>query len=81
MTSITIELPGDVASQARAAGLLGSRQVLSICRDSLRAAARTNLFALLDKAPTQVDELPLDARELLVQEAKQAARQQGRSTA
>jgi hypothetical protein len=81
MTSITIELPDDVASQARAAGLLGSQQVLAIFRESLRAAARSNLFALLDKAPAPADALPLDAQEQVVQEAKRAARKQGRSAA
>jgi hypothetical protein len=40
MTSITIELPVDIANQARAAGLLGSQQLMSIFRESLRAAAR-----------------------------------------
>ena len=80
MTSITIELPDDVANQARAAGLLGSQQLLSIFRESLRAAARSNLFALLDKAHTQADTPGPDEQDRLVSEAKLAARTRGPGT-
>lgn len=72
MTTITIDLPDDIANQARAAGLLGTEQVLSIFKDSLRAAARNLLFARLDAAP---QDLPPAEQDVLVQEAKLAARQ------
>lgn len=74
MTTITIDLPDDVANQARAAGLLGTEQVLTIFKDSLRAAARNLLFTRLDALPQSTQELPQAEQDALVQEAKLAAR-------
>jgi hypothetical protein len=74
MTTITIDLPDDVAMQARAAGLLGTEQVLSIFKDSLRAAARNLLFNQHDAAVQSTDDLSPSEQDALVQEAKLAAR-------
>lgn len=79
MTRITIELPEDLASQAKAAGLLGSKQVLSIFRESLRAAARSNLFAQLDVIHRGDAAELSQAQEDLVQEAKLEARRRARN--
>lgn len=74
MTTITIDLPDDVAMQARAAGLLGTEQVLTIFKDSLRAAARNLLFNQPDAAGQSADALTPSEQDALVQEAKLAAR-------
>jgi hypothetical protein len=74
MTTITIDLPDDVAMQARAAGLLGTEQVLSIFKESLRAAARNLLFNQHDALVQSTDDLSPSEQNALVQEAKLAAR-------
>lgn len=74
MTTITIDLPDDVARQAGAAGLLGSEQVLSIFKESLRSAARNMLFARLDASVQPTPALPQTEQDKLVQEAKMSVR-------
>lgn len=81
MTTITIDLPDDVARQAGAAGLLGSEQVLSIFKESLRSAARNMLFARLDASVQPTPALPQTEQDKLVQEAKMSARTAKRPTA
>lgn len=74
MTSIVIDLPDDVVSQARAAGLLGSERIRAIFQESLRTAARSKLFEQIkasDAAPSEID---ASTQQLLIQQAKQAAR-------
>ena len=78
MTSITVELPDDLAMQAKAAGLLGSEQLLSLFKDCLRSMSRTQLFAKLDTAHTASAANLTTEQEDLIQEAKTAARALGK---
>lgn len=74
MTSITVELPDDLAKQAKAAGLLGSDQLLNLFKDCLRSVSRSQLFAKLDAAHSVSATNLTAAQEDLIQEAKTAAR-------
>lgn len=78
MTSITVELPDDLAMQAKAAGLLGSEQLLNLFKDCLRSVSRTQLFAKLDAAHTASATNLTTEQEDLIQEAKIAARASGK---
>lgn len=49
MTSITIELPDDLASQAAMAGLFHARHFERLVRASLRSKAKTDLQAVWQK--------------------------------
>jgi hypothetical protein len=75
MTSIVIELPDEVVSQARAAGLLGSAQIQAIFQESLRIAARSKLLEQIKASDAVPPELDASSQQLLIQQAKQAARQ------
>jgi hypothetical protein len=75
MTNIVIELPDDVVSQARAAGLLGSTQIRTIFQESLRIAARSKLLDQIKASDSVQPEFDVAAQQLLIQQAKQAARQ------
>ena len=79
MTSITVELPDDLAMQAKAAGLLGSEQLLSLFRDCLRSVSRAQLFTKLDTAHAASATDLTTAQEALIQEAKVAARNAGKT--
>jgi hypothetical protein len=74
MTSIVIDLPDDVVSQARAAGLLDSAQIGIIFQESLRIAARSKLIEQIQVSDSVAPELDASAQQLLIQQAKQAAR-------
>lgn len=81
MTSITLELPDDLAMQARAAGLLDSEQLLALFKETLRSVSRAKLFAKLDTAHSSdiADIADITAeQEDLIQEAKTAARASGK---
>lgn len=74
MTSITLELPDDLAMQARAAGLLDSEQLLALFKETLRSVSRAKLFAKLDTAhSSDIADITAE-QEDLIQEAKTAAR-------
>lgn len=79
MTSITVELPDDLALQAKAAGLLGSEQLLNLFKDCLRSVSRTQLFAKLDTAHSASAANLTTEQEDLIQEAKIAARASGKA--
>lgn len=74
MTSIVIDLPDDVVSQARAAGLLGSAQMGVIFQESLRIAARSKVIEQIQVSDSVAPEIDAAAQQLLIQQAKQAAR-------
>ena len=74
MTSITVELPDDLAMQAKAAGLLGSEQLLNLFKDCLRSVSRSQLFAKLDTAHAASATNLTAEQEDLIQEAKTTAR-------
>ena len=78
MASITVELPDDLALQAKAAGLLGSEQLLNLFKDCLRAVSRSQLFAQLDKAHLATTTDLTAENEALIEEAKAAARAAGK---
>jgi hypothetical protein len=78
MTSITVELPDDLAMQAKAAGLLGSEQLLSLFKDCLRSVSRSQLFVKLDTAHAASDADLSAEQENFIQEAKIAARASGK---
>jgi hypothetical protein len=75
MTSIMIELPDEVVLQARAAGLLGSAQIRTIFQESLRIAARSILLEQIKASDSVQPEFDMANQQLLIQQAKQAARQ------
>jgi hypothetical protein len=75
MTNIVIELPDEVVSQARAAGLLGTAQIRTIFQESLRIAARSKLLEQIKASDAVPPEFDTSAQQLLIQQAKQAARQ------
>ena len=79
MTSITVELPDDLAKQAKAAGLLGSEQLLNLFKDCLRSVSRAQLFAKLDNAHAASAANLTNEQEDLIQEAKTAARAEGKA--
>lgn len=74
MASITVELPDDLALQAKAAGLLGSEQLFNLFRDCLRSVSRSQLFSQLDKAHISSAPDLTTEQENLIQEAKAVAR-------
>lgn len=49
MTTITVELPSDLAIQAAMAGLLNSRHVERLIRAALRSKAKADLQAVWEK--------------------------------
>jgi hypothetical protein len=78
MTSITVELPDDLAMQAKAAGLLGSDQLLNLFKECLRSVSCSRLFAKLDTVHASSDTNLTIEQEDLIQEAKTAARAYGK---
>ena len=74
MTSIVIDLPDEIVSQAREAGLLGSAQIGIIFQESLRMAARGSLLDQMNTSDAVEAELNTAAQNRLIAQAKQAAR-------
>ncbi len=52
MTSFTIDLPDNLAEEAKQAGLLTPRAIEDILRDTLRRRAVKGLFSAADKLAT-----------------------------
>lgn len=63
MTTLTIDLPDNLAEEARQAGLLTPNAIENILRDTLRHRAVNGLFAAADKltsanfSPMTMDEI------------------------
>jgi hypothetical protein len=73
MTSITIELPDDVAQSAKQAGLLSSQTLANVVRELVRQRAAHQLLqtvSVFDAQPVTAGELTLDEIGLAIDAAR-----------
>ena len=78
MTTLTIELPDELAEEARARGLLAPAAIEAMIRDALRRRAAGDLFAAADKlAAAEFPPMTLEE----IQEEVNAVRLEGRQRA
>jgi hypothetical protein len=73
MTSITIELPDDIAQQAKQAGLLNNEHMLSLFREFLLLKSADHLqpiFTAFRHKPVRADELTPEELSSIIKASK-----------
>jgi hypothetical protein len=73
MTSITIDLPDDLAKQAKQAGLLNNEHMLSLFREFLLLKSTDHLkpiFTAFRQKPVRSDELTPDELNMIIKSLK-----------
>jgi hypothetical protein len=78
MTTIQIQLPDDLAQDARAAGLLSTESIERLLRDRLRQQAGDALRTMWNRMPGE--ELTPDIEEMINQEVQAARTEQRQRT-
>ncbi len=78
MTTIQIQLPDDLAQDARAAGLLSTESLERLLRDRLRQQAGDALRTMWNRMPGE--ELTPDIEEMINQEVQAARTEQRQRT-
>jgi hypothetical protein len=72
MTTITLELPDEVAERAKAEGLLSAQSLCELLDEATRIAAMNRLKGLWQSSPADQQDMPLsaDALQAIIREAR-----------